>query len=179
MVVLYVNAGCYCHCNPQKYCKKWLLTDFGFTTIVPSGQVGLSQARRGTPGYLGPEFVTDYSLGDKPAEYTTSADIWAIGCIIFELATAKKRRAFGYDDWPLHKYSNGLSLVPQLANVDNPSLETHVFDPASNARLPLLQQLNTILKSCFDLDPAKRINVLELKARFEHIKVYLTEGRSH
>jgi serine/threonine protein kinase len=173
MVVLFVNENCFCHCRPQNYGRRWLLTDFGFSTVVPSGKVGLSHGRRGTAGYLGPEFITEY--GDKPAEYTTSADIWAIGCIIFELANTKGRRAFGYDDWPVHKYSTGLSPVPQLTPIDNSHLETRIFDPTANAHLPLLQQLNTILRSCFALDPTKRINVLELKAHFEHMKVYLME----
>jgi serine/threonine protein kinase len=173
-----VNESCFCHCKPQNYGKRWLLTDFGFSTIVPSGKVGLSHGRRGTPGYFAPEFITDWSCGDKPAEFTTSADIWAIGCIIFELATTKKRLAFGYDDWHLVNYSKNLSPVPQLTTADNSSLQTRIFNPAANAPLPLLLQLNTILKSCFGLDPTRRINVLELKAQFEHMKVYLTGGSS-
>ena len=171
-----MNESCYCHCNPQKYGKRWLLTDFGFSTIVPSGKVGLSHGRRGTPGYLPPEFIPDHAIGNQnPAEYTTSADIWAMGCVIFELATAKRRRAFGYDNWYAVNFAKGLSPVPQLTNHDNPFLGTPIFSRATNTILPMLQQFNSILELCFAVDPKRRLNALELKARFDDMKIFLIE----
>ena len=156
------------------YPKRWLLTDFGFSSIIPSGKVGLSNGRRGTSGYRAPEFLKE---GAKPAEYTTSADIWSIGCILFELATVKGRTAFGWEDWPVVCFAKGLSPVPQLTVQDNALLQVETFSPAASATLTILQQLNLILQLCFALDPKERINAFELKARFEQMKVFLCQER--
>jgi len=98
-----------------------------------------------------------------------------MGCVIFELATAKRRRAFGYDNWYAVNFAKGLSPVPQLTNHDNPFLGTPIFSRATNTILPMLQQFNSILELCFAVDPKRRLNALELKARFDDMKIFLIE----
>jgi serine/threonine protein kinase len=63
--------------------KVWKITDFGFTTVDRSGEAIHTVHCRGTVGYRAPELLKDDS------NYTKSVDIWAIGCILYEVATRK------------------------------------------------------------------------------------------
>jgi eukaryotic-like serine/threonine-protein kinase len=61
-----------------------LLTDFGFARLMGESSVVLSMSGgvAGTPGYIAPE-VWDGSAAEAPA------DIYALGCIAYELLTAE------------------------------------------------------------------------------------------
>lgn len=63
--------------------KVWKITDFGFTTGDRSGEAIHTVHCRGTVGYRAPELLKDDS------NYTKSVDIWAIGCILYEVVTQK------------------------------------------------------------------------------------------
>ena len=52
---------------------------------------------RGTCSYRAPELIAD-----EKASYTNKVDIWAIGCILYELAFGKKAFA---DDFAVRQYS--------------------------------------------------------------------------
>lgn len=62
----------------------WKLADFGFTCEGTSSQFQISGLVRGTSGYRAPELLAE------PATYTNKVDIWAMGCILHELAVARK-----------------------------------------------------------------------------------------
>jgi serine/threonine protein kinase len=71
--------------------QAWKIADFGLTTEGTSGRAHTTHYSRGTSSYRAPELV-EY---DKRT-YTNKVDIWAIGCILYELVLGRK--AFRTDD---------------------------------------------------------------------------------
>ena len=55
------------------------LGDFGISKMLAASQ-GLAQTQCGTPLYMSPEMCRGES-------YTRAADVWALGCIMYELMT--------------------------------------------------------------------------------------------
>jgi serine/threonine protein kinase len=154
-----------------------LLTDFGFSTSLGSGRVGISHGKRGTPGYRAPELLEakyDENGNEEGAEYTSRADIWAIGCILYEIATMKTMRTFGANgDWGVMNYAKGGEPLPQLKKEDNEFLGVETFCSSTSSSRPLTEQFNCLISRCLDPDPTGRPNTMELKASFEQIKLYL------
>src|SRR5271170_3594529 len=75
----------------------WKLADFGLSCEGSSKTNRPTQYGRSTPGYRAPELLES----DGDATYTNKVDIWALGCILYELATRK--RAFK-NDWEVFQY---------------------------------------------------------------------------
>ena len=73
----------------------WKITDFGITADATSKQAHTTRLARGTASYRAPEL-----LAEVP-QYTNKVDIWALGCILYELAFS--RRAF-VGDWEVYMY---------------------------------------------------------------------------
>ena len=71
----------------------WKLADFGLTTEMPSRT--MIQLARGTPGYRAPELLLE------TPHFNNKVDIWAMGCIVYEVATGRK--AF-VDDWAVRNF---------------------------------------------------------------------------
>lgn len=89
----------YCHQD-----KSWKLVDFGLTSIATSRQERPTLYRRGTPGYRAPELIHN-------STFTNANDIWALGCIMHELATSVK--AFLSDISILdYKITDRVLLIP-------------------------------------------------------------------
>jgi serine/threonine protein kinase len=61
----------------------WKWADFGFTSEASSGPLLSSLDGRGTPGYRAPELL-------QSSKYNNKADIWSLGCILYELAVGQK-----------------------------------------------------------------------------------------
>lgn len=70
--------------------QMWKITDFGLSTYATSKKAVTTRYSRGTTGYRAPEL-----LEEKPT-FNNKVDIWALGCIFYELITGSK--AF-HDDW--------------------------------------------------------------------------------
>src|SRR5437879_2079743 len=70
--------------------SNWKVADFGLTTTGNSTHDRTTVLRRGSPGYRAPELLREVS------KYNNKVDIWAMGCIMYELASGQK--AFGSDD---------------------------------------------------------------------------------
>src|SRR5271156_6377319 len=77
--------------------SEWKVADFGLTSEGGSKTFLASQLGRGTESYRPPELVTQ-------KDYNNKVDIWAIGCILYELATFKK--AFS-SDIEVYEFSKG------------------------------------------------------------------------
>jgi serine/threonine protein kinase len=110
-------------------------------------------------------------MDQESAEYTKSADMWSIGCILFELATAKRRVPFPLGDLSVKDLADGLISTPQLTVQDNSLLQEETLCPAASRNLTVLEQLNSILQLCLAVEPEKRVTAAGLKRRFEEMKL--------
>src|SRR5271170_2543706 len=79
----------------SRTCSKWKLADFGLTTEGSSNIEHSTRYGMGSSGYRAPELL------DSSRKYTNKVDIWAMGCVLYELATGE--RAFK-DDWAIFQY---------------------------------------------------------------------------
>lgn len=89
----------------------WKLVDFGLTAEGSSKTNRITKYARGTPGYRAPEFLES---DEKPGSYNNKVDIWAVGCILYELTTRK--RAFK-TDFAVHSYvtsAKNKDVIPDL-----------------------------------------------------------------
>ena len=80
----------------------WKLADFGLTAEATSKLARTTEGRGGTPGYRAPELLKERST------YTNKVDLWALGCIIHELATGK---IVFPSDWAVRDYCVGSSVL--------------------------------------------------------------------
>lgn len=73
----------------------WKIADFGSTAQGTSNRCVTTVHCRGTSSYRAPELLRENAF------YNNKSDIWAIGCILWEIVTAKK--AFE-DDWAVKQF---------------------------------------------------------------------------
>ena len=73
----------------------WKIADFGMMTPGSSKNSFSTLYSRGTPGYRAPELLA------ISAHYSQKSDIWALGCIVYQVCTGTK--AFE-DDWAVRDY---------------------------------------------------------------------------
>lgn len=71
--------------------QRWKISDFGTSAEGTSKRLQHTTLQRGTSSYRAPEVV-------KNGSYNNKADIWAFGCIAYELCT--KTPAFS-GDWEM------------------------------------------------------------------------------
>ena len=163
--VLYRQGICRCH--PSEFAKIWVLADFGFSTILHSKSIIQSRLGCGTEAYRAPELMEDATNGMSSAgKVSKYGDIWAIGCIIFKLATSGRSSAFP-NDWTAIAYKrkhDGYDL-PQLKPTDCQFSAPQVVAEA------FIEELNLLLTSCFAREPKERPTAARLLSRFEALKV--------
>lgn len=70
--------------------NRWKITDFGLSVEGSSRRALTTRYGRGTASYRAPEL-----LSDSGSRFNNKVDIWALGCISYELITRK--RAFSGD----------------------------------------------------------------------------------
>jgi serine/threonine protein kinase len=75
--------------------NRWKLTDFGISAEATSRKAHTTLYSKGTSSYRTPELLGEH------AAFTNKVDIWALGCILHELATGKY--AF-HEDWAVREY---------------------------------------------------------------------------
>jgi len=92
----------------------WKVCDFGITTEGTSRQDHATRYQRGTSGYRAPEIIK------TPSTYNNKVDIWALGCILFELGT--KRKVFE-NDWDVSQLValSRKAPIPYTPHVENTS----------------------------------------------------------
>jgi serine/threonine protein kinase len=73
----------------------WKIADFGLTTEGTSQRSYTTHYSRGTSSYRAPELV-------RSGTYNNKVDIWALGCILYEIVTLRK--AFSTDN-AVYEYS--------------------------------------------------------------------------
>jgi serine/threonine protein kinase len=168
-----VNEICNCHWFPQNYAKRWLLTDFGFSTVIE--ERGFSHGRRGTPGYRAPELLEekyDDQGNPLPAEFSRKSDIWALGCILYRIAS--KDQAFRNDDKvKSYVWGSKESPLPQIDELTDASYDRVIYCSKKRRPLPFREHLNLIIESCLAKQPSDRPTAMQLKVRFEELKARL------
>src|SRR5579871_6842073 len=111
----------------------WKLADFGSASQASSKRLNTTHLSRGTESYRAPEVLKDGLFNNR-------SDIFALGCIIFEIITGQKLFA---SDWEVLQYAEGSKCVfPDLW----PSA-------ASGSRLYMLRRLASTL---LEIDPMSR-----------------------
>lgn len=119
----------------DKYQMIVKIGDFGISKILSSKSKAYTVV--GTPCYISPELCEG-----KP--YNQKSDIWALGCVLYELASLK--RAFEAANLP--------ALVLKIMS--------GTFAPISDQYSPELRQL---ILSILSLDPSKRPQLSEITAQ--------------
>ena len=85
------------------------LADLGFSVFL-SEQEAYRKSQRGTPSWVSPEIVNG-------TFYTKEVDVWALGCLAYELATGQP---------PFHAYAkDNNTLFDAIINVEAPPLPEH------------------------------------------------------
>ena len=131
--------------------KQWKIADFGLTVEGATDRAVTTHDSRGTPGYRAPELL---AIAEK-IRYTNKCDIWAIGCILFEII--HKRRPF-LDDYAVRLYQGaGESATLPI------DLPGHFEDESSKSFL------SEILSKTLNHEPSKRPSARELAKPFKTI----------
>jgi serine/threonine protein kinase len=83
----------------------WKIADFGCTTTSTVNGVASTKSMRGTPCYRAPELISPRPI------YSTKADIWSLGCILYELVAGEKAFSgdFGVYEYAITKEAPRLS----------------------------------------------------------------------
>ena len=64
--------------------KKAIIIDFGISTILNNNKTDFAKTKIGTPYFMSPEQV------EINKKYNSKCDVWALGCILYELVTLDK-----------------------------------------------------------------------------------------
>lgn len=117
----------------------WKLADFGLTVEGSSNTEHTTRYGTGSSGYRAPELMSD-----SGKRYTNKVDIWAMGCILFELATGN--RAFN-DDWAVFRYQSSRKFegITLFDTVDPLPVTNHIVNmlkikPSARPSAPALSQ---------------------------------------
>ena len=138
---------------------RWKIADFGLSAEGTSQRAQTTQHARGTPSYRAPETIKD-------EKYTNKVDIWAMGCILYELAFRKK--AFNGDMAVLsyHFSKTGPEIPPEIAP-----------DPSGKVMLPVTtaatKKVGNTIYAMLELEPTKRTSAAYLVDIFGSVETRL------
>ena len=130
--------------------QAWKIADFGLTSEGASITAQTTRYARGTPSYRAPELICDFK-----AKYTNKIDIWAIGCIFYELVF--KNKAFAGDGAVL-EYARDNTYSGYLLPL--PFEQDTVTDEARKAFI------SRIIPQMLKINPFERPRAEELYKRF-------------
>jgi mitogen-activated protein kinase kinase kinase 3 len=122
------------------------LADFGASRKIAHlhGDMMMSMTVRGTPYFMAPEVFEQ--------QYSSKADIWAIGCVLFQMAT-------GAAPWKSLGFDNPFSMCRHVQTTEGPpSLPPkHPFTKSH-----LYNHFLAVMTCCFNRNPSERPTVVEL-----------------
>jgi serine/threonine protein kinase len=130
------------------FCERdgyWKLADFGITSEGTAKRALMTNNARGTTCYRAPELVAE-----NPT-YTNKVDIWAYGCIMFEMCTGEK--AFS-NDFAVHEFRLS-GRKPTLFGIDDST-------PIRSNIGELAKQMEEWTTAILTIDPVKRPSAEEL-----------------
>ena len=94
--------------------RVWKIADFGITQEGTARTPLVTTSRRGTVGYRAPELLSSSAI------YTNKVDVWAFGCIVYEVLIGQKRFASDWEAETRAPSSEPISnLVPRDSKLSN------------------------------------------------------------
>jgi serine/threonine protein kinase len=135
--------------------RAWKLADFGLTMEVSSKGI-TTQHSRGTPCYRAPELLLVNDIGT--IKINNKVDIWAIGCIQYELVFHKK--AF-VDDYAVLDYRQKHEIFKKRFKVPKTSA---MMDDWNNTSF-----LSDAIPQMLEVDEALRPTAKELSETFSNL----------
>jgi len=126
------------------------LADFGASKKLHNLRANLmmSMTVRGTPYFMSPEVFEE--------KYSAKADIWGIGCVAYQMMT-------GVPPWKEEGFTNPISLFNHIKrHVGPPVLDRQNTDRLVKEDKNVFHFLDDLLQLCFDKDPSKRPDAIDL-----------------
>jgi serine/threonine protein kinase len=125
----------------------WKIADFGLTAEGNKKIAYSTRLQRGTPGYRAPEIIIEHKV-------TMKSDVWALGCILYELLSGEK--AF-FDDYKTYEYmqSNIKPIISFPESLDE-RLKSYLAQLVYNMleidwwKRPSTEDILRVLRSLFD-----------------------------
>jgi len=108
--------------------------DFGLATEL-AGENNFAYTNVGTPYYMSPELI-------KQVRYNEKSDIWALGCLVYEMANLH----------PPFKAANVVLLGSKITKGEFPPLHRRYS-----------KDLRTVVKAMLTVDPSKRPSIRDLR----------------
>jgi serine/threonine protein kinase len=130
----------------------WKIADFGFSAEGTSKGLFSTAYGKGTPSYRAPELLGEHRF------YNNKSDIWALGCVLFELATS--RRVFS-DDWETMKYAETREKVVMPQNLYSPGIRK------TKARV----EIEKLVQAMLQINHVKRPSAVNLCGIFNSLLV--------
>jgi len=127
------------------------LADFGASKKLKnlSDDLMMSLTVRGTPYFMAPEVFEE--------RYSAKADIWGIGCVAFQMATASP-------PWKELGFTNPISLFNHMKRCMGPPEMKHPQRECFSKQQELSWNLfENFVGKCFEFDPMQRPSAKELK----------------
>ena len=132
--------------------KRWKIADFGIACNATSGKMLTTILKRGTTSYRAPEVLT------SSGKFNKKSDIFAFGCIIFEIVTLQRLFA---DDWNTKNYETTGNLGEAA-----PVYWEHSID--TNERS--YDHIEHLMASMLEIDPSRRPSAKDVLARIRRIR---------
>ena len=126
------------------------LADFGASKKLKnlSGNMMMSLTARGTPYFMAPEVFAE--------KYGFKADIWGIGCVAFQMATARP-------PWKDKGFTNPISLFNYIKKQKGgPKMKHPQIESFSEKQQMSWNLFTEFVKRCFEQEPSKRPSTYEL-----------------
>ena len=138
----------------------WKIADFGFATPGNS-YPAYSTEGRGTNSYRAPELI-------RFSQFTRKVDIWAIGCILYEMVTG---RVLFSDDFYVRQYAENnfqleLPELPWTPHAANDQAQPQAFTPA---QVYTQAQVRQSFEECLNRHASARPTAQNLLSRFQTI----------
>lgn len=133
----------------------WKVADFGLTAEGTSKRAVETVFARGTPGYRAPELVNP----DDDKTFTNKVDIWAMGCILYEIVCRKK--AFE-NDFRVHQH-----CLEQRYFKRELGIHLDSADVSMNQNNEAF--VSKIIHNMLQIEPSKRPAVKDLCQLFEDL----------
>ena len=127
----------------------WKLADFGSASVATSKQLNTTQLGRGTEGYRAPELLS------PKGKCNNKADIFALGCVIYEIVTGDKL------------FENEWAILDYARTKDDSFLAGRW--PKSPSDTPL-HALGKLIQVLIDVTPAKRLGAKSAQTWIEKIR---------